>query len=346
MNGIPPKSSSITIVDSRPAPVFAEGSIPGAINITVPEMKNKTGLGKLPADKNATIVFYCGGLHCKLSPLSAKLAMEAGYKNVRVYHKGYPDWTKKGNPGVTQASYINNVLKNELSMVLIDIRENASDSHIPGAVALNLNNINTYKGQLPKGEDMKRAPIIVYGSDSSSDADAFAVASKIAGFGYAKVSVLAGGFDAYAKSGKTESNNLATKINYVHKNPPGFISGKEFYQMVTEKIPADVVFIDVREKEEVSDDASIKRLGSLNIPLGELKDKVASLDKTKVYYTFCATGSRAETARGILDAAGLKSYYVSASISGPEGSDLVIDDGLTITQDQITQILKSKLISN
>jgi hypothetical protein len=54
-----PEKGKYTLVDSRPLPRFQEGAIPTAINIPYPafdKMKDK-----LPADKNATLVFYCSG---------------------------------------------------------------------------------------------------------------------------------------------------------------------------------------------------------------------------------------------------------------------------------------------
>ncbi|MCP4720318.1 MAG: sulfurtransferase, partial [Desulfobacteraceae bacterium] len=41
------------------------------------------------------IIFYCGGLKCKLSHKSAAKAIVMGYKNVSVFAKGYPDWKKQ-----------------------------------------------------------------------------------------------------------------------------------------------------------------------------------------------------------------------------------------------------------
>jgi rhodanese-related sulfurtransferase len=46
----------------------------------------------LPADKNKLLVFYCGGLHCKLSHKSAAKAIDMGYTNVKVFAEGYPAW--------------------------------------------------------------------------------------------------------------------------------------------------------------------------------------------------------------------------------------------------------------
>lgn len=47
------------IVDSRPAPRFYEGAIPGAINIYDAEFEKH--IDKLPKDKNKMIIFYCQG---------------------------------------------------------------------------------------------------------------------------------------------------------------------------------------------------------------------------------------------------------------------------------------------
>lgn len=47
------------IVDSRPAPRYYEGAIPGAINIYDAEFEKH--IDKLPKDKNKLIIFYCQG---------------------------------------------------------------------------------------------------------------------------------------------------------------------------------------------------------------------------------------------------------------------------------------------
>lgn len=48
-----------TLVDSRPPVRYAEGHIPGSISIPFPAMPKL--MGKLPKDKDALVVFYCGG---------------------------------------------------------------------------------------------------------------------------------------------------------------------------------------------------------------------------------------------------------------------------------------------
>jgi hypothetical protein len=53
------KGEKFTLVDSRPAKRFAPSNLPGAINIPVDEFKDQAG--KLPANKDELLVFYCGG---------------------------------------------------------------------------------------------------------------------------------------------------------------------------------------------------------------------------------------------------------------------------------------------
>ena len=48
------------LVDARPTPRFMEAAIPTAINIPFPAFEKMAG--KLPADKNTLIVYYCGGM--------------------------------------------------------------------------------------------------------------------------------------------------------------------------------------------------------------------------------------------------------------------------------------------
>lgn len=97
------EKTNMVLVDSRPARVFAQGAIPGAINI--PDSQFDKMVDKLPADKATPLVFYCGGLKCVLSDKSADKALKLGYRNVATYPEGYPDWTERyGTPAAATAS--------------------------------------------------------------------------------------------------------------------------------------------------------------------------------------------------------------------------------------------------
>ena len=102
---------------------------------------------QLPADKNTVLVFYCGGLKCRLSHKSAKKAIDLGYTNVNVFAEGYPVWVVAYGQGETTAAadaksggvtrlkagqeegsidvaaFIDIVKNNPESIILIDVRD-------------------------------------------------------------------------------------------------------------------------------------------------------------------------------------------------------------------------------
>ena len=90
------------IIDARPKKTkFDKGHIPGAVSMYQANFEKMKNL--LPADKNALLIFYCEGLECALSHGEAYTAEAMGYKNVKVYAKGYPEW-KKLYPGICDES--------------------------------------------------------------------------------------------------------------------------------------------------------------------------------------------------------------------------------------------------
>lgn len=84
------EKADFALIDSRPERTFEKGTIPGAINISDSKFDKETA--KLPADKNKTLIFFCGGLKCDLSSKSAVKAKALGYKNVFVFPEGHPAW--------------------------------------------------------------------------------------------------------------------------------------------------------------------------------------------------------------------------------------------------------------
>jgi len=69
------------------------------------------------------------------------------------------------------------------------------------------------------------------------------------------------------------------------------------------KAGGNILLIDVREPNELAV-SSIE--GALNIPLGEIPDRLAELDKGQEIVLFCRTGSRSSKAVEILLNAGFK----------------------------------------
>ena len=79
------------IIDVNSADSFKEAHVPGAIHYGA----HKKDFAKLlPADKNALIVAYCGGVNCVAWHMAAKVACELGYTNVKHFKEGISGWKK------------------------------------------------------------------------------------------------------------------------------------------------------------------------------------------------------------------------------------------------------------
>jgi rhodanese-related sulfurtransferase len=72
------------------------GIVPGAVLLT--HASKFDAAKELPADKDAALVFYCGGPKCMASHEAANRAAKAGYKDVRVMPEGITGWKEAGHP--------------------------------------------------------------------------------------------------------------------------------------------------------------------------------------------------------------------------------------------------------
>jgi rhodanese-related sulfurtransferase len=95
--------TNMVLIDSRPKrPKYDKGHIVTAISI--PDSQFAKMKDQLPADKSTPLVFYCGGLKCRLSHKSAKKAINLGYRKVSVFAEGYPAWLAAYGQGETTAA--------------------------------------------------------------------------------------------------------------------------------------------------------------------------------------------------------------------------------------------------
>lgn len=96
------------IIDTRVGNEYADAHIKGARNVPYKEKSAKEpgfdpkvdqfDLAKLPADKNAPVIFYCNGPECWKSFKASKVASDAGWKRVQWLRGGFPEWKSKGLP--------------------------------------------------------------------------------------------------------------------------------------------------------------------------------------------------------------------------------------------------------
>ena len=87
------RDKSVLLLDVRPEDEFAQGHLPGALNIPLSRLGKS--LSKLP--KRAEIVAYCRGPYCVLS-FEAVAALRAKGYNARRLEDGFPEWKAAGLP--------------------------------------------------------------------------------------------------------------------------------------------------------------------------------------------------------------------------------------------------------
>jgi len=89
---------SVTLIDCNGSAAYAAGHIPGAINFAT----SKEDLAaKLPENKAALVVAYCGGPACGAYKAGAAAAAKLGYTNVKHFSGGTKGWKEAGESFAT-----------------------------------------------------------------------------------------------------------------------------------------------------------------------------------------------------------------------------------------------------
>jgi rhodanese-related sulfurtransferase len=82
------KETNFFVFDNNQKERFDKGHIPGAKWVNPSEITAAT----LPANKSATLVFYCADPHCGACHIGAEAAIKLGYKNVYIMPEGIAGW--------------------------------------------------------------------------------------------------------------------------------------------------------------------------------------------------------------------------------------------------------------
>jgi rhodanese-related sulfurtransferase len=85
-------------IDSRSREEYAVGHVPGALNISLEENKQRLSWGDLPYPLGQTLVVYCEGGDCQTSLSLAKLIHEQGFRDIRIFTGGWTGWSAAGLP--------------------------------------------------------------------------------------------------------------------------------------------------------------------------------------------------------------------------------------------------------
>jgi len=302
------------LYDARPGKRFGAAHVPSAKSAFP---NDEDFLSKLPGDKNALLVFYCGGPTCPYTGIAVKKAQQVGYTNLKGFQAGLPGWKKAKLPVHTEATWL--AKKLDPQHVILDVRESAQsgESHIEGAVAMPTAELQAMTrkfieqqtiAQLPGVSDM-RAPVIVY-ADSHTSRDALLAYKELRSWGYGKTTVLRDGFSGWQSAGlPTATGAAATQIVYEKKLAPGAIAPDEFVAL--QASGEGVFVIDVRTDEEV---AAGVIAGAQHFPLEKLEDMLGELPGDKEVLIYCANGIRAEMAHQTLSEKGIKNRYLNETV--------------------------------
>lgn len=255
-----------------------------------------------------------------MSPAAAREAEKLGYTNVKVYHEGLPEWTKR-NPMALTSKFLKEAWFDKANpIVVLDARaaDVSKKGFIPGAVPFPAAD---EAGLATLPDKRLKAPILVYDEDGKGNARA--VAKALVAAGYNRAMVLVGGLDGWKAAGNVPAaGEMATKIVYVPKLKPGEISTGAFRKLV-ENIPSDTVVLDVRNGSEAGN-GMFK--GAVNIPLDDLVNRLGELPKDKQVVMYCNSGVQAEMGYHQLKSKGYtKLGYVRAIVVSNDGVATVED---------------------
>jgi rhodanese-related sulfurtransferase len=311
-----PTRDDVTIVDSRPTRKYDEAHIPGSISIPDTFFDKKAGL--LPKDKSQLVIFYCGGVDCPLSHKSAFKAEKLGYTNIKVFAEGDPAWTKAGHLVSISEVYLKELMDKKANAVLIDARPSRvfGEGAVPGAVNIPDTFFDKMKDKLPAAKDTQ----LIYYCGGVKCPLSPKSAEKAKALGYTNVVLFQAGYPAWQQAyggGAAPAAATAAKPAApaaIEAGPKGDTITTASFNKIMAEAPDSIMLIDVRDAVEFSK-GHMK--GAVNIPVGDLMDKAATLPAAKPIVFVCSTGARSGEAYDIvkMDRKDIKMYFVDSPIT-------------------------------
>lgn len=346
------------LVDVREPADFAEGTLPGAINIPIRDlMKN---LDKLPEQDDAIVIFCASGHRGGLGMVALR-AM--GYTNVTNLGGGTGAWKKAGfalEPGVAgenpvlgmpvmenqalfdqldgylsglpegfgsvNAEGLATLLAENPAVVLIDVRsadEVKQNGYIDGSVHIPLPEFLA-NPLLPADKD---TPVVVYCASGHRGAIAMAAMHLM---GYSDVKNLGGGFTAWKTAGMEIAGAVDWQTTYAE-----FLAGitKEdgWYQISADKLNESFMetppfVLDIRETNEIAENGYIE--GSVNIPTKQVLSNLDKLPGTDTpFVVTCASGHRGNIMTIALRLLGYQVTNLSGGFNGWKAAEYPVAEG-------------------
>lgn len=86
------------LVDARDGALYADGHLPGARSLPFGEAEALLPEFRAQVAADRTLVLYCSGYGCPDSFDLGLLLLAEGYRDVRVFEGGFPEWRDAGLP--------------------------------------------------------------------------------------------------------------------------------------------------------------------------------------------------------------------------------------------------------
>lgn len=92
------KNSDVIFLDARSSKDYSEGRIPGARSLPYYELESHQDQALTGVQAETQVIIYCEGVGCELSFFLGRELQMAGYKNIRIFYGGFPEWKSAGLP--------------------------------------------------------------------------------------------------------------------------------------------------------------------------------------------------------------------------------------------------------
>ncbi|MBG0791033.1 MAG: rhodanese-like domain-containing protein [Desulfovibrionaceae bacterium] len=276
-----PKQKDVMIIDSRPyKPKYVDGYIPTAVSIPASQFEKMAD--QLPKEKDALLIFYCGGLACPLSHKSAFMAEEMGYTNVKVYAEGYPDFKKRHAYASIGLEKLHSMLAEGEQYMLIDSRpyQKFLEGAIPSAIGIPETQFAAKRGMLPAD---KAGTTLVFYCGGYKCALSHKSAVMARALGYKQVMVAEAGYPGWKEM--FGASGTAVQAGEAE----GAVDTDWFLKTIVEN-PSAITLIDVRDPEEF---AMGHFPSATNMTVNMIDKNAADIPTDKPIVFTCSTGARA-----------------------------------------------------
>lgn len=299
--------ASAVVIDARPAKLYDMGHIPSALSLPDTQFNELYESTLKGISKEKELIVYCGGFDCAKSPQLARMLMDKGHKNIKIYAAGMPQWSKKSYEEIElNVAY---AMFEKRAAFFIDARPYSmfEKGTILGAISIPDTEFNQFTGFLPA--NVNTAIITFCGGYEC--AKSHIIAKTLISMGYHNVKVLASGFPSWKQANypttgvavtpkKEVAPTTSTAKTFLKKGADtGTVDGKWFVENY-KTFPKNITLVNVKSADEFK---AGHITNSINVNAEKMKPEelLNALPKEGEIVFYCGTGTRAMEAWGMLN---------------------------------------------